>query len=91
VCQSPHMRTALSRSGLGLLVVSLFVALLLSGVDPLWADQHVTLLAAVHWVQQAALVMGAALFAGGHVVARLAPPPVAARDDLPDAHVDWYA
>jgi hypothetical protein len=70
---------------------SLLVALFLSAVDPLWAEQHVTLLVAFGWAQQAALVLGAALIAAGQVVVRLAPPPVARRDARPDQSSDWFA
>ena len=71
--------------------VSLFFALVLSAVDPSWAAQHVTLLVAFGWVQQAALVLGAALVAAGQVVVRLAPPPLPKRDARSDSATDWFS
>ena len=67
------MHRTLLGTGFGLMVLSLLVALFISAVDPLWAAQHLTLLAAFTWVRDAALVMGAALVAAGLVVVRLAP------------------
>ena len=68
---------------------SLLLALLLSAVDPSWATEHVTLLVALGWMQQAALILGAALVAAGSVVVRLAPPPV--RRAGADTGSDWVA
>ena len=85
------MHRALWVTGSGLMAVSLLVALVLPSIDPLWAAEHVTLLAAFAWVQQAALVLGAALFAAGHIVVRVAPPRGARVDTRPAAPVDWFA
>lgn len=74
------------------MLASLLVALFLSAVDPLWAAEHVTLLAVLAWAQQAALVLGAAVLAAGLVVVRLAPAPTAGRDTRPaDAPADWFS
>jgi hypothetical protein len=73
------------------MVASLLVALILSTVDPLWAEQHLTLLVALGWAQQAALVLGATLIGAGLVVVRLAPPPVAHAGARPGPSSDWFA
>jgi len=73
------------------MTASLLVALLLSAVDPLWAEQHVTLLVAFGWAQQAALLLGGALIAAGVVVVRLAPPPVAQTDVRSEPSSNWFA
>ena len=86
------MHRMLLGTGSGLMLASLLVALFLSAVDPLWASEHVTLLATLAWAQQAALVLGAALIAAGLVVVRLAPAPTARRDARPvDAPSDWFS
>lgn len=85
------MHRVLWATGAGLVVLSLLVALVLSAVDPLWAAEHVTLLAAGTWAQQAALVLGAALLAAGLVVVRLAPPAEARVDARRDGSSDWFA
>lgn len=85
------MHRTLLGTGSGLMIVSLVVALLLSAVDPLWAAQHLTLLATFAWAQQAALVLGAAVLAAGLVVVRLAPPPIARPDARADTPSDWFA
>ena len=72
------------------MAASLLVALFSSAVDPLWAEQHVTLLVAFGWAQQAALLLGAALIAARQVVVRLAPP-VAQRDARSEPSADWFA
>lgn len=74
------------------MLVSLVVTWFLSAVDPLWAAEHVTLLATFAWAQQAALVLGAALVAAGLVVVRLAPTPVVKPDALSaNAPSDWFS
>lgn len=78
-------------TGSGLIVVSLLVTLLLSAVDPIWAGQHLTLLTLLAWVQQASLVLGAALVAAGLVVVRLAPPPVRKPDGGAESPADWFS
>ena len=78
-------------TGAGLTAASLLVALLLPSVDPLWAVEHVTLLGPFAWTQQPALVLGAALFAAGHIVVRGASPRGARLDTRPAAPVDWFA
>lgn len=89
LCDSPHMHRPLWGTGTGLMAASLLVALFLSAVDPVWAEQHVTLLVAFGWVQQAALLLGATLIAAGQV--RLAPPPVAQPDARSEPSADWFA
>ncbi len=86
-----HMHRPLWGTGTGLMAVSLLVALFLSSVDPLWAEQHVTLLVAFGWAQQAALLLGAALIAAGLVVARLAPPPLAQHGARSQPSANWFA
>ncbi len=73
------------------MAASLLVALFLSAVDPLYAEQHVTLLVAFGWAQQAALLLGGALVAAGHVVVRLAPPPVVRPDARSEPSSNWFA
>ncbi len=85
------MHRQLWGTGTGLMGASLLVALFLSAVDPLWAAQHVTLLVAFGWAQQAALLLGGALVAAGHVVVRLAPPPVAQPDARSEPSANWFA
>lgn len=85
------MHRQLWGTGTGLMGASLLVALFLSAVDPVWAEQHVTLLVAFGWAQQAALLLGAALIAAGQVVVRLAPPPVAQADARSEPSADWFA
>jgi hypothetical protein len=91
VCDSPGVHRTLWGTGSGLMVASLLVALILSTVDPLWAEQHLTLLVALGWAQQAALVLGATLIGAGLVVVRLAPPPVAHAGARPGPSSDWFA
>lgn len=90
-CDSPRMHRSLWGAGAGLMTASLFVTLVISAVDPLWAGQHITLLTACAWAQQAALLLGAALVAAGSVVVRLAPPQVVPRDVRTDAPSDWFS
>jgi len=85
------MHRTLLGTGSGLVVTSLFVTWFVAAVDPLWATENVTLLATMHWAQQAALVLGAALVAAGLVVVRLAPSPTAARDAPAAAPTDWFS
>ena len=85
------MSKSLWGTGSGLMLVSLFSAVLLSAVDPAWAGEHLTLLVVWGWAQQAALVLGAALIAAGSVVARLAPPPVGQRAANSEPSSDWFA
>jgi hypothetical protein len=73
------------------MVASLFMTLVVSTVDPLWAGQHLTLLAFFGWAQQAALVLGAGLIAAGLVVVRLAPLSAAKAGAQPDPSSDWFA
>jgi uncharacterized membrane protein len=91
MCDSSHVHTGLRGAGAALMVASLLVTLVVSAVDPLWAEQHVTLLAAFGWAQHAALVLGAALIAAGLVVVRLAPPPVVQTGRRPEPTSDWFA
>lgn len=83
------MHKSLTATGAGLIGFSLLVVLFLSVVDPLWAGQHLTLISVFGWAQQAALVLGAALFAAGQVVSRLAPP--AKKSSPSEPSEDWFA
>lgn len=87
------MHRPLYATGSGLIVVSLFLALLLSAVDASWAVEHRTVLTLGAWSQQAALVLGAALVAAGLVVARLVPEVVRTRQTEAGqaAPQDWFA
>ena len=89
LCDSPNVHKALTATGAGLMGGSLLLALLLSAVDPAWATEHVTLLVVFGWMQQAALILGAAFVAAGSIVVRLAPPTV--RRVGADTGSDWFA
>jgi hypothetical protein len=78
-------------TGAGLLVASLVSALVLSAVDPFWAEEHVALLTFWGWLQQALLVLGAALVGAGMVVMRLAPPHALKREAASQPSGDWFA